>query len=67
MEIGLLIGIALAAISIPLGLYARSRAIRQLRANLPASPIQILEKRLADGEISPEQYRYERYLLEKPE
>ena len=61
------IPIVLALISIPLGIYGNRRAGAQLRAKLPASPLQILDKRLAAGEISTEEYRYERYLLEKDE
>ena len=59
------ISLILALISIPLGIYANRRAAADLRARLPASPLQVLEKRLAAGEISAEEYRYERYLLEK--
>ena len=59
--------IVLALISIFLGLYVRRRIARQLRPYLPESPLQILERRMANGEISAEEYQYERYLLEKKE
>ena len=59
--------IALALISIPLGIYANRRAAARLRAGVPSSPAKILEMRFAAGEISAEEYRYERYLLEKGE
>ncbi len=61
----LAIPIVLGLVAIVLGIYVRRRAFADLRANLPASPLQILEKRLASGEISAEEYQYERYLLEK--
>lgn len=64
MEIALLIALVMAGVSIPLGLYVRSRAIKELRSNLPASPLQVLDRRLAAGEISAEEYQYEKYLLE---
>lgn len=48
-----------------LSLYLRRRVIVDLRKSLPASPLQILDRRLASGEISDEQYQYERYLLEQ--
>jgi putative membrane protein len=57
------------AIAIPASvvwmLYARRKAIARQRANLPESPLQILERRFASGEISPEEYQDERYELEK--
>ena len=52
---------------LPLALFVRRRAIAQLRADLPQSPQQILEQRLASGQISAEEYQYERYLLKKDE
>jgi len=61
----LAIPIVLGLVAIVLGIYVRRRAFADLRANLPGSPLQILEKRLASGEISAEEYQYERYLLEK--
>ncbi len=69
VKYALIIGfpILLGLLSIPLSLWLRRRTIAQLRANLPASPLLILEKRLAAGEISAEEFQYERYLLEKQE
>ena len=57
--------IVLALVTIPLSFYVRRRIAAQIRAGLPASPLQVLERRLASGEISAEEYQYERYLLEK--
>ncbi len=64
----LVLGIFMAAgvVGIILSLIVRKMAIGQIRASLPASPLQVLEKRLASGEISAEEFQYERYLLEKP-
>ncbi len=60
------IGLSLLVI-LPLALYVRGRAIAELRANLPESPQQILDKRFASGQISAQEYEYERYLLKKDE
>ena len=59
--------IATGVLSILMALVAGRKARAQLRAHLPASPLQILDRRLASGEISVEEYRYERYVLEKGE
>jgi uncharacterized membrane protein len=63
----LVLGVFMAAgvVAIIVSLIVRKLAISQIRAGLPASPLQILERRLASGDISDEQYQYERYLLEQ--
>ncbi len=66
-EILLGIVIATGVLSIVMAVVAGRRARAQLRAQPPASPLLTLDKRLAAGEISAEEYRYERYLLEKGE
>jgi uncharacterized membrane protein len=57
--------IALAVLSTPLEVYIIVRARKRLPAATSGSPIQTLERRLAAGEISPEEFQYERFLLEK--
>jgi len=57
--------IALAVLSTPLEVYIIVRARRRLPAAMQGSPLQTLERRLANGEISPEEFQYERFLLEK--
>ena len=59
--------IGLAALSIPFEVYFLSRAVRKLPTAQQGSPLQTLERRLANGEISAEEFQYERYLLEKRE
>lgn len=61
----LLAVIGVLTLSIPLEVYVIVHARRKLPAALPGSPLQTLERRLAAGEISPEEFQYERYLLEK--
>ena len=57
--------IGLALLSIPFEVYILIKARKRLPTSLPGSPLQTLERRLANGEISPEEFQYERYLLEK--
>jgi uncharacterized membrane protein len=57
--------IALALLSTPLEVYIIVKARKRLPAAMPGSPLRTLERRLANGEISPEEFQYERYLLEK--
>jgi|GEM_PF-4264007 len=64
----ILIGsIGLGAVVVALGLWLRFRILRQVRARLPGSPMETLDQRFASGEISAEEYQYERYLLQKRE
>jgi uncharacterized membrane protein len=63
----IVIVIALCVLSIPLEVYVIRRAAKQLPARQPGSPLQTLERRFAAGEISAEEFQYERYLLEKGE
>lgn len=51
-------------LTIPLEVYVLVKARKKLPAALPGSPLQTLERRLAAGEISPEEFQYERQLLE---
>jgi hypothetical protein len=51
----------------PLEVYVIVRTSRRLPTAVTGSPLQTLEKRLAGGEISAEEFQYERYLLEKGE
>ena len=57
--------IALVAFTTPLEVYVLVRNRKRLPVAMQGSPLQTLEKRLADGEISAEEFQYERYLLEK--
>ena len=57
------IGVVL--LSTPLEVYIIVKARKRLPAALPGSPLQTLERRLAAGEISPEEFQYERQLLEE--
>jgi hypothetical protein len=57
--------IGLLVLSIPLEVYVIVHVRKKLPAAMPGSPVQTLERRLAAGEISPEEFQYERYLLEK--
>jgi len=57
--------IALAVLSTPLEVYIMVKARKRLPTAMPGSPLQTLERRLANGEISPEEFQYERYLIEK--
>ncbi|HET7420971.1 MAG TPA: SHOCT domain-containing protein [Candidatus Dormibacteraeota bacterium] len=57
--------IGLVFLCIPLEVYIIVKARKRLPAAQLGSPLQILDKRLADGEISAEEYQYERFLLEK--
>ena len=57
--------IGLVVMTIPLEIYIIVKTRKRLPAALPGSPLQILERRLAAGEISPEEFQYERQLLEK--
>jgi len=57
--------IGITVLAIPLEVCVIVRTRKRLPAGLPGSPLQTLEKRLADGEISAEEFQYERYLLEK--
>ena len=58
--------VAAGVVGIVLGLLVRNSAAAQIRRQLPDSPLQVLDKRLASGEISDEQYQYERFLLQNP-
>jgi uncharacterized membrane protein len=51
----------------PLEVYVIVRTRKRLPSAVAGSPLQTLEKRLAAGEISAEEFQYERYLLEKGE
>ena len=57
--------IALALLSTPLEVYIILKARKRLPAATPGSPLQTLERRLAAGEISAEEFQYERFLLQK--
>ena len=57
--------IAVVILTTPLEVFLIVRYRRRLPVALQGSPLQTLEKRLADGEISAEEFQYERYLLEK--
>ena len=57
--------VVIVLLSIPLEVYVIVKARRRLPAELPGSPLQTLERRLAAGEISPEEFQYERQLLEE--
>lgn len=61
----LLAVIGIVVLSIPLEVYILVKARRRLPTAMLGSPLQTLDKRLAAGEISPEEYQYERFLLEK--
>ena len=57
--------IATVLLSTPLEVYIIVKARRRLPTAQPGSPLQTLENRLAAGQISPEEFQYERQLLEE--
>ena len=59
------IAIGMTALLIPFEVYVITRMRKKLPVALPGSPLQTLERRLAAGEISAEEFQYERFLLEK--
>jgi uncharacterized membrane protein len=68
MQPQLLIALAIILAAVLMAIYASisgRRLTRLLKAFQPDTPLDALARRLASGEISPEQYQYERYLLEQ--
>jgi uncharacterized membrane protein len=61
----LLIVMGIVVLTIPLDVYIIVKVSKRLPTAMAGSPLQTLDKRLASGEISPEEYQYERFLLEK--
>ena len=57
--------IATVVLSTPLEVYIIVKARRRLPTAQPGSPLQTLENRLAAGQISTEEFQYERQLLEE--
>jgi uncharacterized membrane protein len=59
--------IGLTVLLIPFEVFVILRMRKKLPVSMPGSPLQTLERRLANGEISAEEFQYERYLLQKDE
>ena len=57
--------VGLAVLTTPLEIYIVLRARNRIPGALAASALQTLERRMAAGEISPEEFQYERQLLEE--
>jgi len=59
--------IGLTLLLIPFEVFVILKMRKRLPVAMPGSPLQTLERRLADGEISAEEFQYERFLLDKGE
>jgi uncharacterized membrane protein len=68
MDVRLMIALAIIVTGVLIAIYtsfSSDRLIRVLKPYQPETPLQVLDRRLASGEISAEEYQYERYLLEE--